>query len=103
VFATQTVNVGTAAPDGSHGNYRFERLASRDIFDPGFAAVAKAQFTTPEVGGLTPWEVLELLRGLRGIDFVGGDVVEAAPQCDPTSNTKHIAAQVLFTILCLMV
>jgi agmatinase len=53
--------------------------------------------------GLTPREVLELLRGLKGIDFVGGDVVEVAPQYDATTNTAHVAAQVLFTILCLMV
>ncbi len=70
-----------------------------DSVDPGFAPGTG----TPEVGGLTPREVLELLRGLRGLNFVGGDVVEVAPQYDSTTNTAHIAAQVLFTILCLMV
>jgi agmatinase len=70
-----------------------------DSVDPGFAPGTG----TPEVGGLTPREVLELLRGLRGINFVGGDVVEVAPQYDATTNTAHVAAQVLFTILCLMV
>lgn len=70
-----------------------------DSVDPGFAPGTG----TPEVGGLTPREVLELLRGLKGLDIVGGDVVEVAPQYDSTTNTAHIAAQVLFTILCLMV
>jgi guanidinopropionase len=70
-----------------------------DSVDPGFAPGTG----TPEVGGLTPREVLELLRGLNGINFVGGDVVEVAPQYDATTNTAHVAAQVLFTILCLMV
>lgn len=70
-----------------------------DSVDPGFAPGTG----TPEVGGLTPREVLELLRGLKGLNFVGGDVVEVAPQYDSTTNTAHIAAQVLFTILCLMV
>jgi guanidinopropionase len=70
-----------------------------DSVDPGFAPGTG----TPEVGGLTPREVLELLRGLKGIHFVGGDVVEVAPQYDATTNTAHVAAQVLFTILCLMV
>jgi agmatinase len=70
-----------------------------DSVDPGFAPGTG----TPEVGGLTPREVLELLRGLKGIDFVGGDAVEVAPQYDATTNTAHVAAQVLFTILCLMV
>jgi guanidinopropionase len=70
-----------------------------DSVDPGFAPGTG----TPEVGGLPPREVLELLRGLNGINFVGGDVVEVAPQYDATTNTAHVAAQVLFTILCLMV
>ena len=70
-----------------------------DSIDPGFAPGTG----TPEVGGLTPREVLELLRGLKGLDFVGGDVVEVAPQYDATTNTAPVAAQVLFTILCLMV
>ena len=70
-----------------------------DSLDPGFAPGTG----TPEVGGLTPREVLELLRGLVGLDVVGGDVVEVAPQYDATTNTAHCAAQVLFTILCLAV
>lgn len=70
-----------------------------DSIDPGFAPGTG----TPEVGGLTPREVLEFLRGLKGLDFVGGDVVEVAPQYDTTTNTAQIGAQVLFTILCLMV
>ena len=69
-----------------------------DSVDPGFAPGTG----TPEVGGLTPREVLELLRGMKGIDFVGGDVVEVAPQYDATSNTAHVAAQVLFELLCLV-
>lgn len=68
-----------------------------DSVDPGFAPGTG----TPEVGGLTPREVLALLRGMRGIEVVGGDVVEVAPQYDATSNTAHVAAQVLFELLCL--
>ena len=68
-----------------------------DSVDPGFAPGTG----TPEVGGLMPREVLALLRGMRGLDVVGGDVVEVAPQYDATSNTAHVAAQVLFEILCL--
>ena len=70
-----------------------------DSLDPGFAPGTG----TPEVGGLTPREVLDLLRGLRGLDIVGGDVVEVAPQYDATSNTAHCAAQMMFTILSLAV
>ena len=70
-----------------------------DSLDPSFAPGTG----TPEVGGLTTREVLELLRGLKGINLVGGDVVEVAPQYDATCNTAHAGAQVLFEILSLMV
>ncbi|RUX25782.1 agmatinase [Mesorhizobium sp. M7A.F.Ca.US.011.01.1.1] len=70
-----------------------------DSVDPAFAPGTG----TPEVGGLTTREVLELLRGLKGLNIVGGDVVEVAPQYDSTTNTAHAAAQVLFEILSLMV
>jgi agmatinase len=70
-----------------------------DSIDPGFAPGTG----TPEVGGLTPREVLQILRGLAGLDVVGGDVVEVAPAYDPTSNTAQIGAQMLFELLCLAV
>jgi len=69
-----------------------------DGLDPGFAPGTG----TPEAGGLTPREVLDILRGLAGINIVGGDVVEVAPQYDPTTNTAQIAAQGLFTLLSLV-
>ncbi|WP_168879807.1 agmatinase [Rhizobium sp. P28RR-XV] len=70
-----------------------------DSLDPSFAPGTG----TPEVGGLTTREVLELIRGLKGINLVGGDVVEVAPQYDATTNTAHAGAQTLFEILSLMV
>ena len=70
-----------------------------DSLDPAFAPGTG----TPEVGGLTPREALQLLRGLTAIDLVGADVVEVAPQYDATTNTAQAAAQVLFTLLCLLV
>src|SRR3546814_1861235 len=66
-----------------------------DGIDPAFAPGTG----TPEVGGLTSREVLEILRGLKGVNLVGGDVVEVAPQYDTTTNTAHLGAQVLFEIL----
>jgi agmatinase len=54
------------------------------------------------VGGLTPREALAILRALAGRDIIGGDVVEVAPQYDATSNTAHVAAQVLHTLACLV-
>ena len=57
---------------------------------------------TPEAGGLTAIEALRLLRGLRGLDFVGADLVEVAPSFDPGTITAFNAASLLFEILCLV-
>jgi guanidinopropionase len=57
---------------------------------------------TPEAGGITAREALRLLRALRGIDFVGGDLVEVAPSFDPGTITAFNGASILFEILCLV-
>ncbi len=69
-----------------------------DAIDPGQAPGTG----TPEVGGLTPRESQRLLRGLAGINIVGGDVVEVAPQYDATTVTAQIGAQMMFEILALL-
>lgn len=69
-----------------------------DGLDPAYAPGTG----TPEVGGLTPREALAILRGLAGLDIVGGDVVEVAPQYDANTVTAQTAAQMLFTMLCLV-
>lgn len=68
-----------------------------DCLDPAFAPGTG----TPEIGGMTTRETLAILRGLVGLDIVGGDVVEVAPQYDGTTNTAQAAAQMLFEIFCL--
>ncbi len=57
---------------------------------------------TPEVGGITTLEAQRLLRGLRGLDLIGGDVVEVAPPYDQTGNTALVGATMMFEILCLV-
>jgi guanidinopropionase len=57
---------------------------------------------TPEAGGITALEALRLLRGLRGLDFVGGDLVEVSPPFDVGTITSFNGASVLFEILCLL-
>jgi guanidinopropionase len=57
---------------------------------------------TPEAGGITAREALRLLRALRGVDFVGGDLVEVAPSFDPGTLTAFNGASILFEILCLV-
>ncbi len=69
-----------------------------DSLDPAFAPGTG----TPEAAGLTPREVREILRSMKGLNIVGGDVVEVAPAYDATTNTAQNAAQVLFDILSLM-
>jgi agmatinase len=66
-----------------------------DSLDPAFAPGTG----TPEAGGLSTREAMELVRGCAGLDIIGGDVVEVAPQYDATTNTAHAAAQMLFEIL----
>ena len=69
-----------------------------DGIDPAYAPGTG----TPEIGGLTPLEAQRLLRGLAGLPIVGGDVVEVAPQYDPSSNTAHVGATMMFEILALL-
>lgn len=57
---------------------------------------------TPEIGGITTLEAQTLLRGLRGLNLIGGDVVEVAPPFDQTGNTALVGATMMFEILCLI-
>lgn len=57
---------------------------------------------TPEIGGLTTIEAQALLRGLEGLNLIGGDVVEVSPPFDQSGNTALVAATLMFEILCLL-
>ena len=57
---------------------------------------------TPEAGGIMVIEALRLLRSLRGIDFIGGDLVEVSPPFDVGALTAFNGASILFEILCLL-
>ncbi|MGE5201462.1 MAG: agmatinase [Acidobacteriota bacterium] len=57
---------------------------------------------TPEPGGLTGSQGLEIIRGCRGLDIVGCDLVEVAPPYDPSGNTALLAAGLLFEMLCVL-
>jgi arginase family enzyme len=70
-----------------------------DGLDPAFAPGTG----TPEIGGLSTREALAILHGLKGLNLVGGDVMEVAPQYDPSTNSAQVGAQMLFEILSLMV
>lgn len=68
-----------------------------DSIDPAFAPGTG----TPEIGGLTSFEAQRLVRGLSGIDVVGGDMVEVSPPFDPSGNTALVGATILFEMLCI--
>lgn len=55
---------------------------------------------TPEPGGLTSIQALEIIRGCYGLNIIGGDLVEVSPPYDSTGNTALLAANLLFEMLC---
>jgi len=57
---------------------------------------------TPEIGGMTTREAQEVVRGLQGLNLVGGDVVEVSPPFDPSGNTALVGATFMFEIMCLL-
>jgi guanidinobutyrase len=69
-----------------------------DGLDPSFAPGTG----TPEVGGLTITQGLEIIRGLRGLDLVAADVVEVAPPYDPHGTTALVAANLAYEMLCVL-
>ena len=69
-----------------------------DGLDPAFAPGTG----TPEIGGLTTAQALEIIRGCRGLDLVGCELVEVAPIYDPTGATALTAANLLFEMLCVL-
>jgi agmatinase len=70
-----------------------------DVVDPGMAPGTG----TPESGGMTSFQLLATLRGLSGLNIIGGDVVEVAPAYDSADVTSTLAATVAYEIMCLMV
>ncbi len=57
---------------------------------------------TPEIGGFTTFEALQMIRGLRGLDIVGADVVEVSPPFDPSGMTALVGVTMMWELLCLM-
>ncbi|MFZ9136117.1 MAG: agmatinase, partial [Candidatus Puniceispirillaceae bacterium] len=68
-----------------------------DALDPAYAPGTG----TPEFGGLTTVQALEIIRGCRGLNLVGGDLVEVSPPYDKDGNTALLAANLLYEMLCI--
>lgn len=69
-----------------------------DSFDPAVAPGTG----TPEFGGLTSAQGLEIVRGLQGLDIIGADLVEVSPPYDPSGNTALLGANILYELLCIL-
>jgi guanidinobutyrase len=69
-----------------------------DSLDPAYAPGTG----TPEIGGLTTPQAMELIRALRGLNIVGADLVEVSPPYDTSGNTALTGANLLYEILCVL-
>ncbi len=69
-----------------------------DCLDPTYAPGTG----TPEIGGFTTFQAQSMLRGLRGLDIVGADVVEVSPPFDPSGYTALAGATMMFELVCVM-
>jgi len=69
-----------------------------DMLDPVYAPGTG----TPEIGGFTTFEAQQLVRGLRGLNIIGADVVEVSPPFDASGLTAYAGSTMMFEILCSM-
>ena len=70
-----------------------------DFVDPAFAPGTG----TPEVGGPSSFQALQVVRELAGVNIAGADVVEVSPPFDPAGTTAWLGASLMFELLCAMV
>lgn len=69
-----------------------------DSLDPAFAPGTG----TPEIGGLSTPQALQLIRALNGLNIVGCDLVEVSPPYDTSGNTALTGANLLYELLCVL-
>lgn len=69
-----------------------------DSLDPSFAPGTG----TPEIGGLTTPQAMELIWSLAGTNIVGCDLVEVSPPYDTSGNTALTGANLLYELLCVL-
>jgi agmatinase len=69
-----------------------------DFVDPAYAPGTG----TPEVGGVTSGEAMNIVRGLQGLNFVGFDLVEVLPAFDPSEITALLASNIIYEFISLL-
>ncbi|MCF2872634.1 agmatinase [Octadecabacter sp. G9-8] len=90
-----TLGKEIAASIGDHPCYITYDI---DSLDPSFAPGTG----TPEIGGLTTMQAMELIRNLRGLNIIGCDLVEVSPPYDTTGNTALTGANIMFEMLSIL-
>ncbi len=83
---------------GADGNAPVYLSFDVDGIDPAFAPGTG----TPEIGGLTTVQALEIVRGCRGLDIRGCELVEVAPAYDLSGATSLLAANLVYEMLCVL-
>src|SRR5215470_16944145 len=68
-----------------------------DCVDPAFAPGTG----TPQIGGFSSYQIVELVRALKSLQIVSCDLVEVSPPYDTGEITSLLAANLLFEMLCL--
>ena len=81
-----------------HHYRHFNAATVIDAADPAFAPGTG----TPEPGGFSSYQMLQLMRGLKGLNLVGMDIVEVSPPYDHADVTAILAANLVFEYLCLV-
>ena len=79
------------------GNNKVYISLDIDVVDPAFAPGTG----TPECGGYSSSQILSIIRGLKGLNVIGGDVVEVSPSYDHADITSHLAANICYELMCL--
>ena len=69
-----------------------------DVLDPAFAPGTG----TPEIGGLASWQAQAIMRRLRGLQFIGMDLVEVCPAYDVAEITALAGATIAWEYLCML-
>ena len=69
-----------------------------DFIDPAYAPGTG----TPEIGGPDTFTAQQFVRGLKGVNMIGADLVEVSPPFDPSGNTAWVGVSIMFELLCVL-
>jgi agmatinase len=80
------------------GNKKVFLTFDIDFVDPAYAPGTG----TPEIGGFSSGETVDLIRGVKDLNFVGFDIVEVLPTFDPSEITSLLAANVAYEFISIL-